>query len=246
MYLQETAGILESQFVKIKYDCDGDFDRCGKEWLLKLKDAKKNFLQNLERHVCRQCQLRSKNPMSRKEVQEKVKKTTLRKYGVSCAMNTHENIDTRNERMFGSQEAIDARTKKTKETNLIRYGVEHAAQSTEKKEKTHRTNRERYGTNHPMQNAEVAKQALQTVRDRYKVDNVMQVLEVQQRQVETTLGRHGVEHYNQLPEMKDYLRNHCTTWLAESYNGGVKPQPEGAACRYSDRQGLPCGCKPPN
>lgn len=29
------------------------------------------------------------------------------------------------------------------------------------------------------------------------------------------------------------------------YNGGVKPQPEGAACRYSDRQGLPCGCKPP-
>ncbi len=30
------------------------------------------------------------------------------------------------------------------------------------------------------------------------------------------------------------------------YNGGVKPQPEGAACRYSDRQGLPCGCKPPN
>ena len=32
----------------------------------------------------------------------------------------------------------------------------------------------------------------------------------------------------------------------DRYNGGVKPQPDRDGSRYSDCQGLPCGCKPPN
>ena len=37
-----------------------------------------------------------------------------------------------------------------------------------------------------------------------------------------------------------------TVFCAECYMSGVKPQPDRAGCRYSDSQGLPCGCKPPN
>ena len=46
MYLQEIVGILQSYEVKIKYDCDGEFENCGKEKMLKLRYADKNFKDN--------------------------------------------------------------------------------------------------------------------------------------------------------------------------------------------------------
>ena len=220
MYLQEIVGILPAQFVKIKYDCDGGFEKCGKEWSLKFKDAKKNFEQNDGKHICRQCHLRNKNPMRRKEVREKVKETTIERYGVATVMNLPKNVKARNEKMFGTQEAIDARTEKTKKTNLERYGVEHAAQSEEKKQKTLETFREKYGTDHPMQNEEVKKQMQETCQERYGVDNPMQRPEFQLALAKSIFDKYGVEHYNQLPEMKEYLRQNCTTWLAESYAAG--------------------------
>ena len=38
-----------------------------------------------------------------------------------------------------------------------------------------------------------------------------------EKQQQTTLERHGATHYNQLPDAKEYLRENCTKWLADSY-----------------------------
>ena len=41
MYLQSIDGVLQSYEVKIKYDCDGGFEKCGQEVILKFKYAEK-------------------------------------------------------------------------------------------------------------------------------------------------------------------------------------------------------------
>jgi hypothetical protein len=65
--------------------------------------------------------------------------------------------------------------------------------------------------------------------ERYGVENVAQTPEVRIKMAQTTLQRYGVEYYNQLPEMKDYLRENCRDWLAESWanpwaKGIVRPE----------------------
>lgn len=91
MFLQESLeGVRPSCFVQISYDCDGGFERCGKRWSLKLKDAQKNFEANGGKHICRQCLLKNNNPAKRKDVQEKMKKTSLERYGTTCHLNTPE------------------------------------------------------------------------------------------------------------------------------------------------------------
>ena len=218
MYLEKLPESLKTTTpVMIRYDCDGGFERCGKEWNLLWKDANKNFLANNGKHVCRSCTMRNKNPMSRKETIAKVKKTTVERYGVTCVMNTAENTKARVEKMFGTQEAIDSRTEKTKTTNLERYGVEHAAHSEFFAKKAKETSQERYGHDYPQQSEEVRSKTAETVKERYGVGNVAQVEEFKEKQRATMMERYGVEYYNQLPEMKDYLREHCTEWLLESY-----------------------------
>lgn len=230
MYIQNISSVLDSQFVKIKYDCSGGFERCSKEWSLKLKDAKKNATANNGKHICRQCQLRSNNPMKRKEVKEKVKKTTIEKYGVSSALNTPENIAIRNKKMFGTQEAIDVRNEKTKKTSLERYGAEHIMKTNEGVERLKEAMQEKYGVDFPLQAEECREKMKQTCQERYGVDNPCQLPEVRIAMAKATLEKYGVEYYNQLPEMKDYLRENCKEWLAESWFAGGpnkgKPRPE--------------------
>lgn len=166
MYLQEIKNIMIHQLVKIKYDCVGNNDRCGKEWTLKLKDAKKNFEKNDGKHICHKCQMSGKNnPACRKEVREKIKKTSLEKYGTNCALNTKENTKKRKEKMFGCQEAIDARTKKTKKTNLERYGAEHIMQTKEGIERLNKSMQEKYGVDFPLQAEECLEKMKETCQE---------------------------------------------------------------------------------
>lgn len=217
MFLQDTTNILPGQNVKIKYDCNGGFDRCGKEVLIKLKYATKNFNDNNGKHICRQCILTTNNPGNKPGAREKQKATTLEKYGVTCALNTPENIKERNEQMFGTQKTIDARTEKTRETMQERFGADHIMQTEEGKNKQRKTMQEKYGVDYPLQNPEIMDKMQTTVRENYGVDNVMQIKEVREKQEATTEERFGVKHYNELPEMKDYLREACKEWLADSW-----------------------------
>lgn len=220
MYLQDIQGVLDGQFVTIKYDCSGGFERCGKEWNLKLKDAKKNAEKNNGSHICRQCQLKSNNPGTRPEVKAKIKQTINEKYNGVLPLNNEENTKKRNEKMFGTQEAIDARSEKTKQTNLEKFGVEHPMFLDEIKEKQKLAMRENHGVDHPLQSPKIKEKKTKTCRDVYGVDNVMQVPEIAKKQQESTEAIFGVKHYNQLPEMKEYMSSHCAEWLSESWKSG--------------------------
>ena len=228
MYLEKIKGRLPGHEVKIKYDCDGGFDTCGQERMLKLRYAEKNFRDNGGKHICRRCFLKTKNPMRSKEAKEKIRKTCLKKYGTEMPMNSRENIEKKRE-MFKDEEFKKQWIEKHRQTSLERYGVDHPMHLQETKERQRQTVQEKYGVDHPMQAEEVKKRARKTNLDRYGVENAAQAPEIRVKMAQTTLQRYGVEHYNQLPEMKDYLRENCREWLAESWanpwaKGIVQPE----------------------
>jgi hypothetical protein len=228
MYLEKIEGRLPGHEVKIKYDCDGGFDTCGQERMLKLRYAEKNFNDNGGKHICRRCFLKTKNPMKKKEVRDKIKKTCLERYGTETPMNRPELVDKRNAK-FKDEEFKRQWVEKHRQTSLERYGVAHPMHLDETKERQKKTVQEKYGVDHPMQADEVKKRARKTNMERYGVENAAQAPEVRVKMAQTTLQRYGVEHYNQLPEMKDYLRENCREWLAESWanpwaKGIVRPE----------------------
>lgn len=219
MYLEEIKNKLPGQRILIKYDCDGKFENCGKESTPIFKVAEKNFQTNGGKHICRSCQLKIKNPMKDKKVQEKIKKTCLEKYGTTTALNTQKEIEKRKQQ-FENKEFVEQLVEKRKKTNLEKYGVEFAQQSEQVKEKQKGTMLDRYGVEHPYQSDEIMAKMKASNLEKYGVENVAQLPEVQIKMAKTTLERYGVEHYNQLPEMKDYLRDNCREWLKESYENG--------------------------
>lgn len=227
MYLQEILGILQSHEVKIKYDCDGGFENCGQEKMLKLKYAEKNFKDNESKHICRKCQLKNKNPMKNKDVQEKVKKTCEERYG-GMPMNSKERIEERKQ-LFKNEEYKNKFIEKRKKTSIEKYGVEHPMHLDSTKNKQKQSMQEKYGVDHPYQSKEIMAKMKENNLKKYGVENVAQLPEVQIKMAKTTLERYGVEHYNELPEMKDYLRENCREWLAESWanpwaKGIVRPE----------------------
>jgi hypothetical protein len=227
MYLEKTEGKLQGHDVKIKYDCDGNFENCGQEKIIKLRYAEKNFNDNNSKHICRKCQMKNKNPMKRQDVKEKVKKTCLEKYG-GMPMNSQEQIEKRKQ-LFKNEEYKKQWIEKHKKTSLERYGVEHPMHLDSTKEKQKQTMMENHGVANPLQSEEIKKKVKKTNLIKYGVENAAQAPEVRIKMAQTTLQRHGVEHYNQLPEMKDYLRENCRDWLAESWanpwaKGVVRPE----------------------
>lgn len=228
MYLEEISGKLPGHEVRIKYDCDGGSEICGQERMLKLRYAQKNFNDNGGRHICRKCFLKTKNPMKAKGAKEKAKKTCLEKYGTEMPMNKRELIEERSAK-FKDEQFKKQWLEKHRQTSLERYGVEHPMHLDETKERQKKTVQEKYGVDHPMRSEEVKKKARKTNMERYGVENAAQAPEVRVKMAQTTLQRYGVEHYNQLPEMKDYLRENCRDWLAESWanpwaKGIVRPE----------------------
>jgi len=212
MYLETIpTNPFSTTIVKIKYDC------CGKEHELKWAVADKNFQKNNGKHICRTCWLKSdSNPAKDKSAKEKAKKTNLEKYGTAMPMNSQENIEKR-KKLFEDEEFKKQWDEKHKQTCLERYGVEHQMHIDQVKEKVKATNMERYGVEVPLQNEDILAKAQATNLERYGDICSLNNPEVKAKALKTLFENYGVEYYNQLPEMKDYLRENCTQWLAESY-----------------------------
>jgi hypothetical protein len=212
MYLDKIPeNVKTTTLVQIKYDC------CQKERSIKFCDARANFQKNNNKHICRPCWLRTNNPAKSKEVQDKIKKTNLEKYGTTLPINSKENIEARNKKMFGSEEAVKEIVAKRRQTNRKKYGSDHPMQNDDIKAKQQAVLTEKYGTHVPLKNNEVKAKMQKTVQERYGVTNVAMLPEVRAKMAKTMYENYGVEHYNQLPEMKDYLRENCPQWLQESW-----------------------------
>jgi hypothetical protein len=211
MYLQEIQKCpLTTTLVKIKYDC------CGKEHILKWKDADKNFKKNNGKHICRPCWLKSNNPAKDEKTKEKIKKTNLERYGATTALNSPENLEKRKE-LFNDHEFVKNRSEKHKQTCIEKYGVKHHMLTDELKEKIKNTNLEKYGTEYPLQNPEILAKVQATNLERYGDVCSLNDPEVKAKALKSLFKHYGVEYYNQLPEMKEYLRKNCREWLKESW-----------------------------
>lgn len=115
------------------------------------------------------------NAFQSKEIQEKQKKTCIKKYGV--------------ENVFQNEEIKD----KIKQTNLERYGVEFVQQSEEIKERAKKTNLEKYGVEHSSQRKEVREKTIKTNLERYGVKVPAQNKQVVEKMKETCLERYGAD-----------------------------------------------------
>lgn len=229
MFLEEIQSIFPGQRIKIKYDCDGNYKRCGKEFSLKLSDAMHNFKTNNEKHVCHSCQLKARNKSKNEKTLEKTRKTNLEKYGTVCPLNTKANIAARVEKMFGSEESVKKIVANRRKTSQERYGADHIMKTEEGQRRQKEAMQEKFGVDHPLQSEECREKMKQTCMERYGVENPLSLPEVRAKGAATCLELYGVEHYNQLPEMKEYLRENCTSWLAESYanpwaKGIIRPE----------------------
>jgi hypothetical protein len=191
-------------------------DICGKTKKTSYGAAKQNVERNNGQYITNWGLLILNNPAKQDVVKEKMKKTCLEKYGSTTAMNSQENIEKRKEK-FKDQDFVQQRSAKARQTMKSKYGAEHVMHLDEFKEKQKAAMQEKYGVDHPYQSPEIMAKMKANNKAKYGVENVASLPEVQLKMAQTTLAKYGVEHYNQLPEMKDYLREHCTEWLADSY-----------------------------
>lgn len=124
----------------------------------------------------------------------------------------------------------DCNTKKSSESNMIKYGVDNPLKHPSVRAKVNSTNQERYGGNSPYSSKEVRNKAKDTIKERYGVEHyshtddfhiktrntnlerygseyIFQVDEFLEKSKQTTLEKYGVEHYSQTSDYKDKMRN---------------------------------------
>lgn len=104
------------------------------------------------------------HPMQNEDIKQKSKDSCMEKYGVESYMQTKE---FRKVSMTFYKNNWDEITKKTKITNLDKYGVENVFANYQIQEKIKETCLKRYGVKHPIQNEAIF---LKTQKSRFKID----------------------------------------------------------------------------
>lgn len=107
------------------------------------------------------------------EIQEKVKKTCLDRYGVT------------------STNKLESMKEKSKKTCLERYGTEYAIQNKEMREKIEKTNLEKYGTKIASCNKEIANK----IRTKLTTKSEEERKIIQEKIRQTNLEKYGVEYF---------------------------------------------------
>lgn len=95
---------------------------------------------------------------------------------------------------------------KIKETNLIKYGVEHTQQLEETKSKFRETNLKVRGVEYPSQSQEVREKVVTSYLDRYGETNPMKNEEIKNKHRETMIEKYGVSSPIQDKEIKNKIR----------------------------------------
>lgn len=102
---------------------------------------------------------------------------------------------------------IQERTKKAKQTNLERYGVENPQQCEKIKEKTAKTNIKKYGYKCSLQNETIKQKTKNTNLKKYGVEYGFQSEEVKKKIKQTNLERYGFENISLLPNHREKCKN---------------------------------------
>jgi len=145
-----------------------------------------------------------------KEFKEKVKKTSLEKFGVEHYSKTserNERVKKTNLEKFGVEYycQTDEAKNKSKETCLKKYGVTNAAKAECVKAKTEKTNIEKYGS-HPSQLQENKDKRRETTLKKYGVENVSQLPEIKKTKIETSIKNYGTESPLSSPDIRKKIK----------------------------------------
>ena len=89
---------------------------------------------------------------------------------------------------------------KTKECNLINFGVESKTQLPETREKMRKTLRENYGVDSPLQSKEIHNKAVESFIDRFGCDNPMRAQDVWEKANKTKMEKYGTKNMYNVPE----------------------------------------------
>ena len=194
---------------------------CGKEFQIS-KDQLRKHKKGISKGIgcCGRCSitlymLLEGSPLSKKEVQEKIRKTNIEKYGVENPSSASE-VKEKRKQTFLERYGVDSVCRieeikeksheKMKQTNLRKYGVEYPAQSKEIREHTKKTNLEKYGQEYTVRVPEFIEKSKQTNIDRYGVDNVFKSEEFREKAQETNMKKYGVKHASQSSEIQERIR----------------------------------------
>lgn len=194
---------------------------CGKEFQMS-KDQLRKHRKGISKGIgcCGRCSislylLLEGSPLSKKEVQEKVRNTNIKKYGVANPSSAPKVKEKRKqtfldrygvESVYQIEEFKEKNHEKMKKTNLERYGVEYPAQSAEIREHMKQTNKERYGHEYTVKVPEFLEKAKQTNIEKYGVDNVFKSEEFREKAQETNMKKYGVRFASQSPEILERIK----------------------------------------
>jgi len=94
-------------------------------------------------------------------------------------------------------------SRRRKETNLKKYGVENPSQSQVVKNKKKEVFLKKYGSTSPFSSKELRDKANKTIKDKYGVDNISQSKVIKDKKVDTCKKNFGVEHPMQSKEVQN-------------------------------------------
>jgi hypothetical protein len=142
------------------------------------------------------------------QVQKKIQKTNIEKYGKKSTLmvdEIKERIKETNMERYGAENpfASDEVKEKIKETNMERYGVEYSGQIPEGNEKRTNTFIKKYGVVNPFMDESVKEKSKQTCLDKYGKEYYNQTDEHKESCKKTNMERYGVEYTLQSGEIRE-------------------------------------------
>jgi len=109
----------------------------------------------------------------------------------------------------GSDACSKCRYKKTKNTVLVKYGVDNVFKIPEVKEKSKQTLMNNFGVENPFESPIIQDKIKDTLLKKYNVDNPLKSKEIRDRGKETNLLKYGAEYYIQTEEGKNKYKGTC-------------------------------------
>ncbi len=97
-------------------------------------------------------------------------------------------------------------TRKQKETNIKKYGVECTVHNPEIKEKIIKSNLEKYGVENVLQSKEVKETIKKNNLEKYGVEHYTQTDEYKEKMKKINLEKYGVENYGQTKECREKMK----------------------------------------
>jgi len=108
-----------------------------------------------------------------------------------------------------TKQKIQKAKNKRKQTNIEKYGTEHALQNINVLEKLQKTNIEKYGSKCTLSNKEIRKKIKETNIEKYGVEFVTQNKDVQEKYKKTCLEKYGVDNVSKLKVVKQKKIETC-------------------------------------